>query len=241
MNQRKWLFIVVLFLVIGMVGCQKQVPLPKGFHIVQQDTNRIIADEEGNEFVWIPANTVSRYDFVTKQEVKKNEAIDRIFYGEERKESVVYDTEYALEVFEKSVLEEGGFYISRYLISGNQDHLQSIANQDPMIFITRDEALELCQSYLTEDGWNATLPYSYAYDTIFRLIDENALENYEQIGVLSEWSSEYSSNAYYDYVEDCVSRGSNASDSYSTISLRKQNSSDAANEFTGFRILLYRK
>ena len=190
-------------------------------------------DEKGNEFIWVPVEKLSRYDFDQQKEVEKNQPINRIFYGEERKESITYHSEKNFSNFEKSVLKYKGFYISRYLIS-ERDSLLSKENQKSITYVTRDEALELANGYLNTNSTVSSLPSSYAYDTIFRLLDEGKLQYYEDVGKLSEWSTEYSSNAYYDYKEEDVSRGTNVSDRKRDVSLRKQNSSDAANEFTGF-------
>ena len=234
--------LLLIFLCLHALGCQEQKrKIPEGFHIVEEQGDEfVIVDEKGNEFIWVPVEKLSRYDFDQQKEVEKNQPINRIFYGEERKESITYHSEKNFSNFEKSVLKYKGFYISRYLIS-ERDSLLSKENQKSITYVTRDEALELANGYLNTNSTVSSLPSSYAYDTIFRLLDEGKLQYYEDVGKLSEWSTEYSSNAYYDYKEECVSRGTNVSDRKRDVSLRKQNSSDAANEFTGFRIVLYFK
>lgn len=226
---KKLLFIVLLLL----CSCTGKSHVPDGFSHVEDN---IYVDKNGNEFIWVDVTELVRYDFYNKQEVKANEAVERVFYGEERKESVIYNTEYDFNAFSDSVKKYGGFYISRYLISKDDNgNLISKSGKEPITFITRDDALKLALSYSSDKNVVSTLPLSYAYDAIFL----NDIHNYESAGTYSEWSSEYSSNAYYEYTEDCVSRGSNSSSDNIDISRRNFNSNDAANEFTSFRILLY--
>lgn len=224
--------ILLFILMILLVSCSRQQKIPDGLYHVKDN---IYEDNNGNQFVWVEVKELYRYDFKNGNKVGLSEPVERIYYGEERKESVIYDTEFDFNSFKDSVAKHSGFYISRYLIGKDNNELVSKKDVEPLVFVSRDEALSLAQSVDISDDLISTLPLSYAYDALF-LSDMN---NYEDAGRLSEWSSEYSSNSYYHYKEDCVSRGSNYGDDNVDISRRNYNSSDAANEFTGFRILLY--
>ena len=61
---------------------------------------------------------------------------------------------------------------------------------------------------------------------------------YDLAGNVSEWTTEYSSNAYYEYHDDCVFRGSSFDDPEKNPTKRMCNS-NVANEFTGFRVVIY--
>ena len=264
------LCLLVLSLVFS--GCATSSSVPEGFQVVEDisDDSFIIADAAGNEFVWIPVSgDLHRYDFHADKEVKENDAIERIFYGEERKESIVYDTEYNIEGFKNSVRKHGGFFISRYEIGDSsadgfrESDVQGtpVSKKDcyPYNYITRDAALRLANEIFTSENAYGSLPSSYAYDCLINYIkDEISFDKTkEQLmktgqsndeikgicdlsGNVSEWTTEYCSDSYYDFFNDCVNRGSNYSDASADPYQRNYNT-NVSNSFIGFRVVIYFK
>lgn len=218
---RLWIFFVVLCL-CGCTATKKEETYPSTY-----------IDSNGNEFIWVPIEQLQRYDFSNETYVEAREPIERIYYGEEREESILYGTEYPIDSFLQSVEKTKGFYISKYLIS---EQLESKPEQNPMTMVTRDEALELAQSFQCEDSFVATLPNSYAYDALFLYLRNTEETLLEDRGKLLEWSTEFSSNGYYDDIADCVMRDT----SKEKFASREYNG-NLANPLVGFRVLLYVK
>ena len=231
---------IIISCLLFICGCSdKGIRIPEGFSYLEGDEEKgyVVTDASGNEYVWIPVKDLARYDFDNNTYVENNKAIDRIFYGEERKESVIYGMEYDIDSFKRSVKKYGGFYISRYLISKDGN---SKANEEPYLHINRDDALNYCLGYYKHEDIISVLTSSYAYDAMM-LAYSNGLENIKDMdGKYSVWTSEYCSSSYYTYVEDCVSRSSNMSDDRVDLSKRNYNS-NVSNEYTGFRMVIYFK
>lgn len=254
--------IIICCLCLFFSGCQKQgFILPQGFSYLSQENDIIVQDEKGNEYVWIPVREVSRYDFDQQQVIEKDKAINRIFYGEGRKESILYETDYDISYFIESVKKHGGFFVSRYEIGKENDLPVSKAGYEPFTYITRDEALSYSHQLLQSNQLQSSLINSYAWDSLIRYCGDAYQEKqtneikqiqltgssedickgiYDLAGNVSEWTSEYSSNAYYSYREDCVNRGSHFMEETKNPTKRNYNA-NVANEFIGFRVILYWK
>lgn len=249
--------------------------IPENFEILKHEYNNglVIKDDKNNEFVWIPVHNVDlkRKDFQNNKitSVNNDEAIDRIYYGEETKYSVLYNYEnknYSLDNFINSVKKHGGFYISRYEISEKNNVIYSKRGYYPLTNITRDEALEKAiNMYSKNNDIISSLTNSYAYDTMLEVITKNNKEYlnnknnetseikktsenedviyniYDLSGNVSEWTTEYSNNGYYTYKAPCVQRGENYRSEFLNPTTRQYNGIDAKNKYIGFRVILYIK
>ena len=276
------LAIAVAFVtVMGLTACSGKEPyIPEGFSHAEGDlkSGYTIGSTSNDMFVWIPVKDFARYDFDKDAAVDGDDPIGRIYHGEGRKESVIYGGDYDIEGFRSSVEKYGGFYISRFEIGDGKakaprtddssvDPEQAVpvsrSGAYPYNFVTRDEALKICNSFINDPELKSTLASSYAWDMTMQYIgrenwgadptqppsDGTAPEKTgkgdvikgiaDLEGNVSEWTTEYSSNAYYDYHDDCVMRGNNFSDREGSPVSRNCNS-NVRNEFTGFRMVLYR-
>lgn len=274
--------VIAVAAVIGFGDIMGRNPyIPDGFTYIEgePETGYIIEDENQNQFVWIPVIDFTRYDFDMDIKVDDDDPIQRIFYGEGRRESVIYGGEYDIREFKASVAKYSGFYISRFEIGDGQAEYPrgrgssaigktgtpvSKAGVYPYTFVTRDEALEICNTFIRDERTKSTLASSYAWDMTMQHLgcDKSELsaknsnttrkdpdktgEGNDAVkgimdlaGNVSEWTTEYSSNAYYDYHDDCVMRGNNFSDEEYSAVTRNCNS-NVRNEFIGFRMVLYR-
>ncbi len=261
-------FVIVLFVICALPGCKEnsnEPPIPDGFEHKEGSVKEgfVIADEDGNEFVWVPEAKAFRYDYKNDKEVG-DEVIDSIYYGEGRKESVTHGTDSDISHFKDSVKEYGGFYISRYE-AGKEDGGELASKKELPVysFVTRDDALKLSENFYKGDDAKSVLISSYAWDMTMKFIgdkkiddistrakefkgklnntgsNEDVLNNIHDLaGNVTEWTTEYSSNAYYEYHDDCVSRGSTYDEESMNPRVRKYNS-NTKNEFTGFRIVIY--
>lgn len=262
-------------------GESTQPPIPSGFSHSEGTIEEgfVIADAQGNEFVWIPADRAIRYDFDHEKEIDDDDAIGRVYYGEGRKEAVTFGTDYDITHFKDSIAQYGGFYFARYETGdayANQPRQEAVAGEPvsrpsawPFTYITRDDALEASKAFPVGEDAVCTLASSYAWDLAMLFIGQDnwtqQAENKERYsadssatgaaiaqtgesvaaknifdlyGNACEWTTEYSSNAYYDYHDDCVYRGTSFADGWANPTWRGCNV-NVANEFTGFRMVIY--
>lgn len=285
---RKVFAILLMFIaVLALNGCGNnpdEPGMPEGFSHVEGTVEEgyVIEDEKGNQFVWVPADHAYRCDAEDSRELG-DEPIQRIFYGEGRKEAVTHGAEDDISHFIDSVRKHKGFYISRYEVgdesaesfrkSNTEGKAASREGLVPYNFVTRDQALELARGFYNGSDATSTLISSYAWDMTCRFIEEDPAQAksgddpdredageteephprtlqktggseeragniFDMAGNLSEWTTEYSSNAYYDYHDDCVYRGNNYVDDAGDPTVRRCNS-NVMNETTGFRIVIY--
>ena len=284
--------VICLFIVLMLSGCKNNSKnktiftkpyIPNGFSTLENnkvEEGFTISDQNENEFVWIPVDgkkIILSRGYIKDNEfisVEKRQNINRIYYGEEVKESVLYDDEILnIERFKKSVKENGGFYVSRYEIGDKQSQNPRTNEVDgepvsqkgyyPYTFTNRDNALDIAKNmYLENDSIISSLINSYAWDTMinylynyhYTSLQENnnskkllktgesndIISNiYDLKGNVSEWTTEYSSNGYYGYSSPCVYRAESFNSNTSNAQTRYYNS-NVANEFIGFRIILYK-
>ena len=248
--------------------------IPIGFSKINNNYKEgiIIKDNLDNEFVWIPVNNIniSRKEFKNGEitNIETNKEIDRIYYGEEVKFSKLYNyakdnPEYNIDKFIESIKNNGGFYISRYEMSLENNKIYSKPHMNVLNNVTRDEAFNYSINMYDNNDIISSLINSYAWDiTLEVLNDKEYLKNkentnknilktgesndikfniYDLSGNVSEWTSEYSSNGYYSFTSPCVQRGNNYSEEYLNPTIRQYNGIDAKDDFIGFRTILYIK
>ena len=190
-----------------------KVTIPVGFKVSEKEdeqtvpTGLVIADADGNEFVWIPCSEDGEiYNINEKRDTKTEELSRRTFteeeatkvigdnaitsrwMGEGNEKSCLYqyaqkvyedDYKYSINYFTDSVNTYGGFFIARYEASKNGDNLQSKSNQAPYTNMTRDVALQdSIKMYEDSDSVVSSLPSSYAWDTMADFICQNNEQGY---------------------------------------------------------------
>jgi len=127
------------------------------------ETGYVIVDIDGNEFVWVPCSNMSNDNLV---KLSKQNFTEEIFvdYNE------CYD-DVDIEKFLNSVLENKGFYISRYEIGIENEKPVSKKDVQLMSNVTHIEATEIAQSMY--ENINSELINGYAYDTTIKWIKSN--------------------------------------------------------------------
>ena len=195
-----------------------KVTIPVGFKVSEKEdeqtvpTGLVIADADGNEFVWIPCSEDGEtYNINEKRETKTEELSRRTFtedgatkvigdnaistnnYGEGNENSCLYqyaqkvyedDYKYSINYFKDSVNTYGGFFIARYEASKNGDNVQSKANQTPSTNMTKDVALQdSIKMYKDSTSVVSSLANSYSWDTMVDFVCQNNEQGY----VMTSW------------------------------------------------------
>ena len=195
-----------------------KVTIPVGFKVSEKEdeqtvpTGLVIADADGNEFVWIPCSEDGEtYNINEKRDTKTEELSRRTFtedgatkvigdnvistnnYGEGNENSCLYqyaqkvyedDYKYSINYFKDSVNTYGGFFIARYEASKNGDNVQSKANQTPSTNMTKDIALQdSIKMYKDSTSVVSSLANSYSWDTMVDFVCQNNEQGY----VMTSW------------------------------------------------------
>ncbi len=190
-----------------------KVTIPVGFKVSEKadeqtvPTGLVIADADGNEFVWIPCSEDGEiYNINEKRDTKTEELSRRTFteeeatkvigdnaistnnYGEGNENSCLYqyaqkvyedDYKYSINYFKDSVNTYGGFFIARYEASKNGDNVQSKANQTPSTNMTKDIALQdSIKMYKDSTSVVSSLANSYSWDTMVDFVCQNNEQGY---------------------------------------------------------------
>ena len=204
----------------------------------------------GNQFVWVPCTVKEN------QEITKFQKRDFILFPNVYKDNC-FDENYKNVL--KSVIENGGFYISRYEI-GNEDN-EPVSKKSVKVWneINREEAIQISNKMYEELNINCELINGYCYDTVLNWIQNTNkisnnildLENadsviltgrmeYNNVFDLFDNVMEFTSETFYETV---VIRGVGSED------IKKENSryvvmdldkSFAPNTTIGFRTVLYK-
>ena len=162
-----------------------KVWVPEGFKIADDSSEDIqggvvIEDKDGNQFVWIPVNSIDDY----KRTWYKGDDIYLSFSS--YSESLPDDEKNSVTTYK-------GFYIGRYesgdkesteakTLRSSNDVTKTVtikANQAPYNYVTRTQAVSLAEGFATKQGYKAKtkLVSSYAYDTTIAFI-EKTVNNY---------------------------------------------------------------
>ena len=171
-----------------------KVWVPEEFKIADDSSDNIqggvvIEDKDGNQFVWVPVDTINDYKRVAYSEQVATEETDtttnsiKIYDYDDDK---YYFTEALPEDEKNSVTTYKGFYIGRYE-AGDKDSTEAStpalrtsrsstsnkisvkANQAPYNWVTRPQAQSLAEGFKTQQNYSSTiktkLVSSYAWDT----------------------------------------------------------------------------
>ena len=173
-----------------------KVWVPEGFKIADDSSDTIqggvvIEDKDGNQFVWVPVDTIDDYkrtaysSDVEKEEIDTTTNSVKINYGGSNN---YYFTEALPEDEKNSVTTYKGFYIGRYeagdkenteakTLRSSNDVTKTVtikANQAPYNYVTRAQAISLAEGFKTQQGYKAKtkLVSSYAWDTTIAFIQQ---------------------------------------------------------------------
>lgn len=140
--------------------------IPEGFSYKEGgfDTGYVIADKDGNEFVWVPCTNkdiegipkLERRDFI-----ELCDCVDTRYYH-------TYNEKY--QEFLKSAFMNGGFYISRYEMGLENKKLVSKPNVEVANYTKVNFENKIDKMY---NNINCELINSYAYDTTLSWILKN--------------------------------------------------------------------
>jgi len=164
-----------------------EVWVPEGFKVADDSASTVqggvvIEDKDGNQFVWVPVDTISDYK---RTWYTGSDGITFGSYSETLKDDE-----------KTSVTTYKGFYIGRYeagdkestgttkatFRTSSSDTSNSVtikADQVPYNYVTRTQAVSLAEGFATKQGYKAKtkLVSSYAWDTTIAFI-EKTVNNY---------------------------------------------------------------
>ncbi len=247
-----------------------KIPVPPTFEYIEGSSTEgaVIADEDGNEFVWIPVGNINNYQrqlFLHNGEGGNSEST--------LEEENIRDINAYNEEFDDSIRNYGGFYIARFEAGkGEEDKL--VSKKDELVWtgVTWEKARDLSLNmYKENDFFQTDLVNSYAWDTIctwlrncgINIDDSTEIGNYQNnvdnqkkivaTGSNEKWKTnniyDMAGNAWEYTTEECgehekyhMGRGGgfwNEGHVY-PISSRGQ-SEDNANLAIGFRVVMYLK
>ena len=195
--------------------------IPKGFEYVEGDVNTgfVIQDLYANHFIWVPVKNLTPNGTLDGGLSFNSQFGRRDFYKHKRKDwqkhpfnpSLYYE-----KVDEKklrSLEKYGGFYVSQYTISKNEDNKPcSQKGNLPWIWISAIEAQQVAQSMCMLYGWegvHADLPYGAEWDSILQWLVDSGCKTLKQV-LEDSWKwGNYSKFAWYKtHVPDLVPTGS---------------------------------
>ena len=156
-----------------------EVWIPEGFKVAEDSASTVqggvvIEDKDGNQFVWVPVDTISDYK---RTWYTGSDGITFGSYSETLKDDE-----------KTSVTTYKGFYIGRYeagdkestvakTLRSSNDVTKTVtikANQAPYNYVTRTQAKSLAEGVKTQQGYKAKtkLVSSYAWDTTIAFIQK---------------------------------------------------------------------
>ena len=172
------------------------VIIPEGFKIADVPASKVqngvvIEDKDGNQFVWVPVDTIDDYkrtaysrNVATEEKDATTNSI-KINYSSSNSN---YFVESLPEDEKNSVTTYKGFYIGRYeagdkesteakTLRESSDVTKTVtikANQTPYNYVTKMQAISLAEGFATKQGYKAQtkLVSSYAWDTTIAFLQK---------------------------------------------------------------------
>ncbi len=162
-----------------------QPPIPKGWEHVEGEWNNgfVIQDFKGNQFVWVPVGFLDA-----------NGTLDGTNFSEKFGRRNYQDDEFSDGEFNEKLEEElrkqwesvqkyGGFYISRYDISKNEQtgKAQSVQGEIPWTNIDWKRSMKAAETF--GDGVSVTshLPFGAEYDSVLEWFIKSGKRTKEEI------------------------------------------------------------
>ena len=246
--------------------------IPKGFEVSDEDGEKtvdeglVIKDEVGNEFVWIPVTNSSSY------------VLNKTYPG--LSDDVILDTGYLPdgiqptvdnasnnEIAERNtVLNAGGFYISRYEAGNEGGNLVSKKGANIRIDVSKNEAKKIAKNFINNSSVKSAMCSGIQWDVVMETVN-NKYDGKEQVfNVLTARDERHTGNAtvsgnneadrvyniydlesnYWEYVAETNSNGSSkirggaANDKVGAATRSQLLGSDGTEIVdAGFRVVLY--
>ena len=189
-----------------------KVWIPEGFKIAKDSVTTVqggvvIEDKDGNQFVWVPVDTIADYKrtaYSTNVATEETDTATNSIKIKPTSLSSYYFTEALPEDEKTSVERYKGFYIGRYeagdkenteakTLRSSNDVTKTVtikANQAPYNMVTRTQAVSLAEGFATKQGYKAKtkLVSSYAWDTTIAFMQK----------VNSDYGNSSEEGNYYD-------------------------------------------
>lgn len=137
---------------------------------------------DGSQFVWVPVGTLRRNG--TADVIRVDSKFGRRnFCGEKFFPETYYDCSgYDMFFTQNSVNRYGGFYISRFLISKNENGSpQSIKGEMPWTNLNFNLVARICSIFETTDGVTSHLPYGTEHDCLLEWLIESRAKSFAEI------------------------------------------------------------
>ncbi len=187
--------------------------IPVGFKVSENEDEQIVSkglviiDEKGNEFVWIPVNSLKNengnlLDIKYDRYMYGNQidgGLDDVYkctkiYNNKDDKYFFYETDKNSE--ELSVLENKGFYIARYEAGSNEARTESSDNVAPVVkkgvnvynYIKRNDAKNLAENFLNNENVSSRLCTSQAWDTALKFLEQTGNASYLTDSSLGNYS-----------------------------------------------------
>lgn len=140
------------------------IPVPPTFEYIEGEssTGAIIADEDGNEFVWIPVGNINNYQRQMFIHNGENGETETSLEDENIRDINAYNEE-----FDDSIRNYGGFYLARYEAGKDADN-KLVSKKGELVWtgITWENARDLSlDMYTKNDYFQTDLVNSYAWDS----------------------------------------------------------------------------
>lgn len=173
-------------------------PIPEGFEYVEgawNDGYVIRRIEDKSEFVWVPVGSLEANGTFD------GKTFDQKFGRRNYKKDVFSDEQYN-EKLEGELLKQlqsvrkyGGFYISRYNISKNDDgKMVSIKDAMPYVNVSYDNALKLAAAMINTDDVSSHLVYGAEYDSVLEWIISSKAKSFNDVvNISNEWGNFFNS------------------------------------------------
>lgn len=214
------------------------------------NTGYVVEDKFGNQYVWVPVTNkdVEGAEKLVKKDFKINPSTCKEY---------CFDDRYV--EFMRSVLENGGFFVSRYELGIEDEKPVSKPEKEVLSNLTKKEFLEKIDSiYEVKKNFNCELINGYAYDTMVEWLNLDSNVELSEIDVNSKVLTgrksnknifdvfdnvlEYTCENNYDtaVIRGYIKNKNNSFDESSRYSLVKENNSFSNNTILSARTIIYK-
>ena len=172
-------------------------PIPEGYkHICGEWNNGFVIEREsdGSQFVWIPVGSLDSDGTLDGEHF--SEKFGRRNYQDDEFSDDVFNESLNGELFEqfRSVMEYGGFYISRYNISKSKKTEKpcSVKGAMPWVNINFNDAKDVAANFETSDAVTSHLTYGAEYDSVLAWFIKSNARTLEEIAEDStQWGNHW--------------------------------------------------
>ena len=182
------------------------------------NTGFIIEDESGNQYVWVPTLKLVKKDFIVNANIQKEYCLDDNY-----------------EEFMKSVISNGGFYISRYESGVEEGKVVFKANMPLLQNVTKNEVTQKIKAMYEEEEFTCELINGYAYDTVIEWLKSDSEIEVFDIDVDLALTGRNANKNIFDLFDNVLEYTSETS--YDTIVIRGALEEDFSKENSRYAIL----